>query len=355
MIGSCIANVLGAFSLGLILLPTSRPVFLFDRSSKIWALVQLLITTLAVPLFYLWQRSLSKQSEKLLSSLEDEKERLRKVVSVTLLLIFLVYLIAVGWAISRGRLDTPEESDSDSDSEQSSSPSSEEEADQSDIREPETSIPDECSPLLSPPSGPSRSRSITTTTTTSSANNSTTNSLPTFKDRPINSPIQRRSYRKRKASSLLSHLLPLIISSLALSLSGFLLSHSISSLATTLNLSNTVLGLTLLSFITTLPEKFLAGLSGSRGKSGILLASTAGSNIFLLSLCGSVSLSRKWDEVEITGEKQVTIKKEELAILWLASLSLVGIVFRGAKRWHGWVLMTGYLMFLVAELSAWRR
>lgn len=358
VIGSCIANILGAFSLGLILLPSSSDKLIFDRSSKLWSLVQFFITTISLPLYYLWKSSFEGSWNHKLGKVrrEQEREKLRRFIAFALLVIFLFYLLSVFWAISRGRLDAPEHSDSDSDSNGEEEESDEEESegsDSEDIRESqsqeETNRNINESTSLLPPERP---RSTTNTSSNTSA------SLPTFSDRPANRSSSRNVNRRRK-SFISSQILPLIISTLALSLSGFLLSHSISSLTDTLSISNTVLGLTILSFITTLPEKFLSALSGFQGKSGILLASTAGSNIFLLTLCGSVSLGRQWKEDEdgfgSLIENQVTIKVEELFILWLSSLALVVVTLRGGKSWHGWVLMLGYILFLAAELSVWKR
>lgn len=56
----------------------------------------------------------------------------------------------------------------------------------------------------------------------------------------------------------------------------------------TLNLSSNVFGLTVIAFVTTSPEKLIAMLSGFRGQGGIIVATTAESNIFLLILCVSV-------------------------------------------------------------------
>src|SRR5690348_1728451 len=58
------------------------------------------------------------------------------------------------------------------------------------------------------------------------------------------------------------HIAQLILGFIALPVSGYVLSHSAASIADAFDLSGTVLGVTVLSFATTLPEKFVAVISG---------------------------------------------------------------------------------------------
>ncbi|KIN08816.1 hypothetical protein OIDMADRAFT_48657 [Oidiodendron maius Zn] len=59
--------------------------------------------------------------------------------------------------------------------------------------------------------------------------------------------------------------LQLVLGFTALSTSGYVLSHSVASIADTLYLLSTVLGITVLSFATPLPEKFVAVIGGACG------------------------------------------------------------------------------------------
>ena len=111
------------------------------------------------------------------------------------------------------------------------------------------------------------------------------------------------------------------------------------------------MGLTILSFATTLPEKLVALVSGSRGHSGILVAVTAGSNIFLLTLCIGVALLG-------TGERQLPreeLKTGELVILSASACTFAVVVWLGTTRWIGALMFAGYLTFLVLEFTIWRR
>lgn len=134
-------------------------------------------------------------------------------------------------------------------------------------------------------------------------------------------------------------------------MSGYILSHSAVSIADSLHLSGTVFGLTVVSFATTLPEKLVAILSGSRGHSGIMAATTAGSNIFLLTLCIGV--------VEVAGyEVQQTdnFVLFELAVVWVSSLVFCAVTFLGlGGRSAGVVLLVAYFVFLCLEFTVYRR
>lgn len=151
---------------------------------------------------------------------------------------------------------------------------------------------------------------------------------------------------KRAAHSTLYHLAQLALGLLALSLSGYILSHSITTLAAESALSSTVLGTTLLSFATTLPEKLVSVMSGARGEPGIVVANTAGSNIFLVTLCAGV-LYLAGDLASL----KTSLTRFELGCMWLSSGVLFGIVMVGARRWLGWLLFAAYIAFIVCEFT----
>jgi len=157
------------------------------------------------------------------------------------------------------------------------------------------------------------------------------------------------SHKPRR--SMLFHVCQLVLGFIALSISGYVLSHSASSLASAINLSNTVIGMTILSFATTLPEKFLSVLSGIRGHGGIVIASTAGSNIFLLTLClGIIFVVGNGDERLEEG-----VVSFEIWTAWASSAVLLGIVFVGGRKWMGAVLLAAYVAFILLEFTVYRR
>lgn len=277
--GSTISNVLGAFSLGLLVHPGGR--IEYDRSAKIYTTFLLLVTTAFVLLSYFGA--------------------LNQIAGGILIAVFFGYLATIGYAIYRGVMAPPEDSDSDSDDEDDNL---------------DGQVASETSPLLRDPE---------------------------------NTPPMVHAER-HGPRSLAYHVCQLIIGLVALTLSGYILSHSAATIAESLHLADTVVGITILSFATTLPEKLVAVLSGSRGHSGIVVANTAGSNIFLLTLCiGIVGLAgMSEDGVE-------AVVNFELVITWLSSALLWLVVFLGQGRLMGVALLGLYVAFLVLEFTVYRR
>lgn len=287
IMGSTVSNILGAFSLGLILQPGNTT---FDRSAKMYSILQFLVTTLFALLAHF--------------------HLLNKISGAILIAVFAIYLISIGVAIYRGIAEAPALSDSESDDD---SDSDEEPAPRQRARSPDL----ETSPLL----------------------------------RDANSSPQNATLaNKKRVTPLYHHILQLILGLIALSLSGYLLAGSAGAIADLLGLSGTVLGLTIIAFATTLPEKFISILSGSRGQGGIVVATTAGSNIFLLTLC-----------VGIVGVAGYPVDQPDQAIwfdllmVWLSSLAFLAIIFLGPNRLSGIALLAGYVAFLALEFTVFRR
>ncbi|GJJ07252.1 hypothetical protein Clacol_001452 [Clathrus columnatus] len=221
VVGSCISNILGAFSLGLLF----RPIEKFDKSARIYALVHLIVTVSVG-----------------ICLITPGPAKMGKIGGGVLISTFVLYTASIGWGIYRGFVTPPDHEDIDSNS---------------DVESVE-SIPPNTSPGTS----------------------STDNLL---------AHAAAFSQKQGERSSIY-HMFQIVLGFVALSISGYVLSHAASTLASTFNLSETVVGLTILAVSTTLPEKFVAFMSGWRGHSGILVATTAGSNTFLLTLCIGVAL-----------------------------------------------------------------
>jgi len=297
VIGSVISNILAAFSLGVLF---QRGHTKFDRSSKIYVALLLLLTLPVVILGYFGEGGV--------------------ILGSILILVFALYLVSIGVAIYRGVLAAPKPDDS-SDEDSDSDTNNHSASNSSNNRSPATVRPDvqnesisnENQPLIAETSSPG----------------------PPFRA-PKHSPRRLRT-----------HVFQLILGFLALSLSGYILSHSATSIASELHISGTVYGITILAFATTLPEKFLAVIGASRGHSGIVVANTAGSNIFLLTLCLGV--------VFVSGDEAGTITPFELAMALASVVALAAIVFFGARRWMGAVLLVGYVMFFVLEFTVFRK
>lgn len=299
VIGSGISNILGAFSLGLLFRPFSK----FDRSARLYSLVQLAIT-IAV----------------LISLATVGPVKMGKIGGGILVASFALYVLSIFFSIYRGIMKPPERECSDSEDDDS-------------VEVAPQPTPQDPMMLLEA----SRAATLTATSRTEAAVIRDEGSCLT-------------TSTKGRAHHLGYHIAQIVIGFLALSLSGYILAHSASSLSSLFGLSETVVGLTILAFATTLPEKLISLMSGSRGHSGILVATTAGSNIFLLTLCiGVVLLGMRGSHLT---EK---FKVGEIAFLCAASLIFATTVWFGTKRWVGIIMLAGYVAFLVLEFTVWRR
>ncbi|KAJ4052131.1 hypothetical protein NW761_003617 [Fusarium oxysporum] len=301
IVGSAISNILGAFSLGLLIRPPGSHVE-FDRSSRIYSLCLLVITTFVVPIIYFSQRIIWL------------------VCGSVLIALFVIYLISIGWAISRGSLTAPEGSDDDSSDDGSDTLSIE-------------STPSVRSPLL--PSHEDREPEDRNERGQRVDGN------------PQVAGVANVSSRRRRRS-LGYHVGFLILGFLAICLSGYVLSHAAINVTDAIGISDVLFGIVILAIATTLPEKFVAVLSGNRGHVGILVANTVGSNVFLLSLCLGIVM------VDTSGKFDGgNINVPELCVLWGSTLALTITVWYGERfdRWIGGIMLFGYIVFIVLEFT----
>jgi fluoride ion exporter CrcB/FEX len=126
ILGSSISNILGAFSLGLIFSPEA---ITFDYSAKIYTGVLLGLTTLfTLFLFFL--------------------QPLGRFGGAVLVATFIIYIVSIAWAIYKGVVAPPEDSDSDDDSDSDSASDSSD--DEPDHGESEESVPLKPSPPPTP-------------------------------------------------------------------------------------------------------------------------------------------------------------------------------------------------------------
>ncbi|KAF9870611.1 hypothetical protein CkaCkLH20_11917 [Colletotrichum karsti] len=288
IVGSAISNILGAFSLGLLFRRNGENMQ-FDRSARIYSLLLLGVTTVIIPVTYF------------------PRQGLWQIGGIVLIAAFVVYIGSVGWAISRGALAAPEGSDSDSDSDSSSD-------DENDAE----------------PAASRRPR-------------------PNGEQQPLLRPSENFARRRR---GLWYHIGYLVAGFVAICLSGYVLSHAATNVADALGASEVLFGIVVLAIGTTLPEKFVAVLSGNRGHGGILVANTVGSNIFLLTLCLGIVMIGTDGELGGAGGVELV----ELAVLWLSTVLFTAVVWGGGRfdGAVGGVMLVGYLAFIVAEFTVLR-
>ncbi|KAK0526212.1 hypothetical protein OC834_004878 [Tilletia horrida] len=394
-----------------------RKGFRFDHSARVYATAQFVITSVVAPLLYFAQATADKYGpiDRLPPppppSLNTPNDRVRhrhryaewssdalRVFAVALFILFGIYLVSIGTAIYSGWLAPPPDSSDDEGGSDTSSNSS------SDIEararrragvapsQPQSfwsrwfwarhGGPDEQRLVAGQRDEPiSQSASYGATSdaegaaaaagarAAAEANGDGDDEVSAQRVRSADdsSPITHwlfTRYPNSRLIAVLPRLLVSIFGFILLALSGSILASSGAGLAAMLGWSDTLFGLTLLSFLTTLPEKALSLVAGRKGLHGALAGSAAGSNTFLLTLCAGVALLGLADEraaglptaAAVGAASQVPLLKwEEILLLWLSSLALWTICLAGGRRWHGFVLLAAYVGYLVAELTIWRR
>lgn len=320
IIGSSIANIFGAFALGLIF--STRNWDGFDQGSKVACLGLLGLTTF-VSLFaladILWYR----------------------VVAVILLSGFVVYILFVLWSIWRAMSEAKKDDDHH-----------------------------HHNPAEDVESGPVHDHldDDAASINCSASSRSSSDSHPEDANESTSLLKKRRVSRLKNLRHSILPACQLLGSFVALALSGFILSHTSALLAASFDMSDSAFGATILSLATTLPEKFLAVTSGSQGHSGLLVADAVGSNVFLLTLCLGIAAwsiaGHQWHDHPDDGQRSfVDVSRIEAWWMWASAIALTAVVFIGSKdvfkvtgvrQMLGALLLMAYGGFLAVEFTVLR-
>ncbi|KUI64419.1 Sodium/calcium exchanger MaX1 [Cytospora mali] len=321
IIGSSIANIFGAFGLGLVFSTGAWEGF--DEMSKS-ASLGLLGLTSVVSLFaladILWHR----------------------IVAALLLIAFVAYVAAVLWTIWRGMFYTEQQEGEPEDIE--SGAAAHEHLDDA------------------------SSSSSSSSSSNGHANGEHEEEGANESSSLLGIPKPKGGFSLKKFHHTLGPILQLICGFVALAISGFILSHTSTHLAESFSMSDGAFGATILSLATTLPEKFLAIVSGSQGHTGLLVADAVGSNAFLLTLCLGISswsiASHDWHDHPEDGEPSfVNISRIEAWWLWASAVVLAVVVgvggkavlkVAGVRQMLGALMLMAYGGFLAIEFTILR-
>jgi Ca2+/Na+ antiporter len=313
LMGSSIANILASFSLGLLFMKTAT----FDRSSKIYAAVLLGLTLVFLLLLF---------------TLND---RFKWAAGVLLIVAFVVYVASVASAIYRGTMTAPEDdSDSDSDSDDDSDSDSDTDDERENGEREKSKTGDE----------ENRRRSSSSTLTAQDGLE-----LGMMPGSRTSGKFKKLGPRRLGPKPLRAHIIKLVLGLGSLLVASYIIAHSAASIGGELGLSGTVIGTTILSLATTLPEKFVAVMGGVRHQPGIMVANTVGSNIFLVTLCGGI-LFLGGDAEQL----QLGFGILEASVMLGSAVMILLIVLGGGKRWMGGVMLCLYVAFLVTEFMSGR-
>ena len=333
IVGSTISNILGAFSLGLLFHRNSDE-RLFDKSSKIYSALLLVLTALIAGLIGFGHRIMWR------------------VVGGLAIGLFVIYVFSIAWTIYKGLITAPEVSDSDSSDDEGDDdvPQEDNAADEVprfDNQPKQTGLVEEEQHCNANPSDftiePAPMTDVISTETTPITRNLATSSSLV----PVDTNTLDSS-RRSKDHSLTYHVALLTLGILSVILSAYVLSHAASTLVGEFGISDVVFGVVILSIATTIPEKFIAVVSGFRGQMGIMIANTVGSNIFLLSLCIGIL----W-VVTDGNYNEGSVKPAEIGVMLGSAVVMTLTVWFGARwsRFIGAIMLVAYIAFLVLEFT----
>jgi len=309
LMGSSIANILASFSLGLLFIRSTS----FDRSSKIYTAALLALTSVFLVLLHILNPTL------------------RWFAGAFLIAAFVFYVASVASLIYRGTLIAPESDSDDSNSAgDSESDGDDSSSDGSDSEDEERGHPRSTGLVDRGKLGSGFSKPAS--------------------PRRRNKKVSKCRLTKPQPKPLYQHIVMLLLGLGALLVSSYIVAHSAGTIGSALGLSGTVVGTTILSLATTLPEKFVAVLGGVRKQPGIMVANTVGSNIFLITLCGGI--------VFLVGGAQQTefdFTAFELMFMWLSSVLIFAVVMCGGRGWMGAAFLCMYILFFLVEVSHGRK
>ncbi len=157
-------------------------------------------------------------------------------------------------------------------------------------------------------------------------------------DKKLLKMISKLTTKKRKFPKIVYVIL--FLGSLAgISIGGNITVNSITDLSTILNLSTTVLGLTLTAVATSLPEMLMSIVASNKNDNKVVLGTLVGSNIFNLTLFPAIIL---FSTIDLKIKKFVSIK--EIFFLMLSTLVFYIIV----KKYNGSVISREISVLLIS-------
>lgn len=340
VIGSMTANILGSFSIGLLFRPAQ-----FDRnerfSARLYVSLMLFLSAILLVFGPGWGWILRGFQVGYPEKRARKAESAGRWVGFVLLGLFGVYIAGIAWGIYKGTVTPPEGSDSDSSDSDSDS----------DMTDDDLT---DALPTLSGVSGRGGSTARRGSFTPDIGSPNERSSL--LDNSSALPPPSILSQHRKLPRTTTSHVLRLIGSTLALSLTGYLLSSTTESLAIVLGLSSSTLGLTLLSVATTLPEKLVAYKSARKSQTGVLVANTVGSNVFLGTLVlgivwtvtGSLPYTSGNVSGRITGIKGLRWIWVDVGTVLVSSAIMWTVVWFGLfKRSIGVVMLALYVGYIV--------
>lgn len=134
---------------------------------------------------------------------------------------------------------------------------------------------------------------------------------------------------------------------LGLVLGSNLFVDSASSVAYALDISEGVVGLTVVAGGTSLPELATSVVAARKGQSAIAIGNVIGSNVFNILLILGLTATISPMEIEGITTIDMAVMLISVALVWMFSFTRYTV-----ERWEGAVLVGGYLVYLCWLISS---
>jgi cation:H+ antiporter len=134
---------------------------------------------------------------------------------------------------------------------------------------------------------------------------------------------------------------------LGLVLGSNLFVDSASSVAYALDISEGVVGLTVVAGGTSLPELATSVVAARKGQSAIAIGNVIGSNVFNILLILGLTATISPMEIEGITTIDMAVMLISVALVWMFSFTRYTV-----ERWEGSVLVGGYLVYLCWLISS---
>ena len=122
---------------------------------------------------------------------------------------------------------------------------------------------------------------------------------------------------------------------------------SASSVAYALDISEGVVGLTVVAGGTSLPELATSVVAARKGQSAIAIGNVIGSNVFNILLILGLTATISPMEIEGITTIDMAVMLISVALVWMFSFTRYTV-----ERWEGAVLVGGYLVYLCWLISS---
>ena len=155
--------------------------------------------------------------------------------------------------------------------------------------------------------------------------------------------------------SLIKNIIVLILSAIVIAFASNLLIDSATGIARKFNVPESVIGITIVAFGTSLPEFTTAITSLIKGHSSLSFGNIVGANLFNLILVSGLAITIKPfaipTEKIIYGINSTLLVDLPLALIVMIILCVPPLICGETKKWQGITLLAIYALFLVYQVS----